>query len=463
MVANFENEFNNLNFQVNESDSKDIVIKDDVSMANKKNDNAMSVNSDSGNQWANSEWEHGEDYWNENAGENKAKEREKDEDLESCETFEDMGLDDNILHAIYQYGFEKPSPIQKLAVKPIIEGRDVIAQAQAGQGKTGAFTLSILQRIDPKLMKTQAIVLVPTRVLADMHLEFMRAMGSRRSVNVTRCIGGTSMREDREAIRAGAHIVLGTPGRIAGLIEDRTLSVKDLRVLVLDEADELLSDYGSDGGFREKMKWIIQHVSKDTQMAVFSATFSPAILEITDKFMVNVVNILIKPEEITMRHIKQYFIALSERWKLDTLMDLYDTISVTQSIIFVNTISKLEYLRQEMEERMFAVSCYHANLDMVERMEVLRDYKIGKSRVLIASNVLSRGIDIETVSLVINYDIPNCKEDYIHRIGRSGRASRKGVAINFVTEKDVKSLKAIEDYFLVNIEEMPINIADTIK
>lgn len=374
-----------------------------------------------------------------------------------------MGLDDNILHAVYQYGFEKPSPIQKLSIKPIVQGRDVIAQAQAGQGKTGAFTLPILQRVDPYLMKTQAVVLVPTRVLAEMHLEFMKAMGCRRGVSVTRCIGGTSMREDRESIRAGAHIVLGTPGRISGLLQDGTLSLEHLKVLVLDEADELLSDYGCDGGFREQVKGIILRVSEETQMTIFSATFSDAILEITDRFMRNPVNILIKPEEITMRHIKQYYIALSERWKLDTLLDLYDTISVTQSIIFVNTISKLEFLKREMEERMFAVSCYHAGLSMIERTEILRDYKMGKSRVLISSDVLSRGIDIETVSLVINYDIPNDKESYIHRIGRSGRASKKGVAINFVTERDVRNLKEIEEYFQVNIEEMPINITDAIK
>ena len=339
----------------------------------------------------------------------------------------------------------------------------MIAQAQAGQGKTGAFTLSILQRVDPSLMKTQAVVLVPTRVLADMHLGFMKAMGCRRCVNVVRCIGGTSLREDKEAIRAGAHIVLGTPGRIHGLIEDRTLSVTDLKVLIMDEADELLSDQGADGGFREKVKSIIQRIPEETQVALFSTTCSPNILDIVNRFMRNPMRILIKPEEITMRHIKQCYIALSERWKLDTLMDLYDTISITQSIIFVNTKSTLEYLRRELEERLFAVACYHADLDMIERAEVLRDYRMGKSRVLIASNVLSRGVDIETVSLVINYDVPRFKEDYIHRIGRSGRASRKGVAINFVTERDVQSLRTIEDYFQVSIEEMPTNFVDVIK
>ena len=430
------------------------------------NFNAGSVGN---NGWANSEWENDDESWdtntntNANAYSHSEKESKHDEDLDSCETFEEMGLDENILYAIYQYGFEKPSPIQKLAIKPIIEGRDVIAQAQAGQGKTGAFTLSILQRVDPSLMKTQAVVLVPTRVLADMHLGFMKAMGCRRCVNVVRCIGGTSLREDKEAIRAGAHIVLGTPGRIHGLIEDRTLSVADLKVLIMDEADELLSDQGADGGFREKVKSIVQRIPEETQVALFSATFSPNILDIVDKFMRNPMRILIKPEEITMRHIKQYYIALSERWKLDTLMDLYDTISITQSIIFVNTKSTLEYLRRELEERLFAVACYHADLDMIERAEVLRDYRMGKSRVLIASNVLSRGVDIETVSLVINYDVPRFKEDYIHRIGRSGRASRKGVAINFVTERDVQSLRTIEDYFQVSIEEMPTNFVDVIK
>ena len=205
-------------------------------------------------EWADSEWElQREEKWDD-GGKGK---KERTEELESCESFEGMGLDDNILYAIYQYGFEKPSPIQRLAVKPIIQGRDVIAQAQAGQGKTGAFTLSILQRIDPMMKKTQALVLVPTRVLADMHLEFMKAMGQRRGVNVTRCIGGTSMKEDKDAIRAGAHIVLGTPGRIAGLVEDGTLELSDLRILVMDEADELLRDDGYDGGFREVVKWII--------------------------------------------------------------------------------------------------------------------------------------------------------------------------------------------------------------
>lgn len=379
--------------------------------------------------------------------------------VESYNTFEEMGLDENILYAIYQYGFEKPSPIQRLAIKPIVAGRDIIAQAQAGTGKTGAFTLSVLQRVDPTLPRTQAIVLVPTRVLADMHLEFMSAMGARRKVTVSRCIGGTSLRDDENAIRNGAQIVLGTPGRILGLILSRILNLDDVKVLVFDEADELLRD-GPDGGFKEQMYNIVSHMPEEVQIALFSATFSDVILEVTKKFMRNPVKILVEPEKITMRHIKQYYIPLEDSWKLETLMDLYDTISVSQSIIFVNTITRLEYIRVEMMTRDFAVACYHAELSMEERSDVLQNFRKGLSRVLISTDVLKRGVDIETVSLVVNYDIPRHKEDYIHRIGRCGRASKKGMAINFVTQRDARELREIENYFQVNVDVLPQDISD---
>lgn len=380
---------------------------------------------------------------------------EPTDEHERTETFEAMGLDDNILHGIYSYGFEKPSPIQQLAIKPLAQGQDVIAQAQAGTGKTAAFTLGMLQRIDPSQARTQAIVLVPTRVLADMHLGCIQALGEHRKVNAIRCIGGTSQREDQRKVAAGAHVVIGTPGRVKGLVEMGCLRMENIKVMVMDEADELLRD--GENGFQDQVKDIVRYVPEDCQMGIFSATFSPQVLEAVKRFMRDPLRILVKPEEITMRHIKQFFIALHEPWKLDTLMDLYDTISVTQSIIFVNTITKLEYLKAEMTERDFAVSCYHAEMDMQERNEVIKNYKRGLSRVLIATDILARGIDIETVSLVINYDIPYDKEKYIHRIGRSGRASKKGVAINFVTERDVRALQAIEDFFKVDIEELPIS------
>lgn len=385
---------------------------------------------------------------------------EAESQQERTETFEAMGLDDNILHGIYSYGFEKPSPIQQLAIKPLTQGIDVVAQAQAGTGKTAAFTLGMLQRIDPLMAKTQALILVPTRVLADMHLVCIQALGEHRKVNAIRCIGGTSQREDQRKVAAGAHVVIGTPGRVKGLIEMGCLHTEKLRVLVMDEADELLRE-GEDG-FQEQVRDIIRTVPEDCQMGVFSATFSKGVLEVVDRFMKDPLKILVKPEEITMRHIKQFYVALHEQWKLGTLMDLYDTISVTQSIIFVNSIAKLEFLRREMTDRDFAVACYHSELDMQERNEVIKDYKRGLSRVLIATDVLARGIDIETVSLVINYDIPFDKDKYIHRIGRSGRASKKGVAINFVTERDVRALREIEDYFQVRIEEMPIDLAQMI-
>merc|ERR1712224_828425 len=305
-------------------------------------------------------------------------------------------------------GFEKPSAIQQRGIKPMLDGRDTIAQAQSGTGKTATFAIGCLQQIDYTLDACQALV--------------------------------------------------GTPGRVYGMISQRRLRVDDLRMLVLDEADEMLSR-----GFKDQIYDIFKTLPPNVQVCLFSATMAPEILDLTTKFMRDAVRILVKKDELTLEGIRQFYVAIEkEEWKLDTLGDLYETLTITQAIIYCNTRRKVDFLQDQLTKRDFTVSVMHAELDQKERDLVMREFRSGSSRVLISTDLLARGIDVQQVSLVINYDLPQKMENYLHRIGRSGRFGRKGVAINFVTDNDVRLIKDIEKYYHTQIEEMPMDIADMI-
>jgi translation initiation factor 4A len=252
-----------------------------------------------------------------------------------------MGLDDSILRGIYINGFETPSQIQSLAVKPIVDGRDVIAQAQAGTGKTLAFTLGVLQRIDCKARNVQGVILAPTRELADQIHEVVEQIGTVKGVRAHKCYGGTNIRNDRMVLKSGVHVIIGTPGRINGLIMEKSLNMDRVKIFVLDEAHELLKD--GERGFQEQVVGIFKTLPENVQCAIFSATLPDETLDITRMFMVDPVRILVKPQDVSTKHIKQFYVALEqESWKLDTLCDLYETISIAQSIIFCNSrIGKL--------------------------------------------------------------------------------------------------------------------------
>lgn len=379
-----------------------------------------------------------------------------EEEIEKIANFDELDLDPNILRGIFAYGFEKPSAIQQQAIKPIIMGRDVIAQAQSGTGKTAAFSIAILDKIDPTKNHIQAILLVNTRELAEQIKTVMCSLSMYTEIKIHCCVGGTMVREDQRIIQDGVHIIVGTPGRIYSHIQSNILQTEHIEIFVLDEADEMLSM-----GFKEQVCEIFRCMPENVQTAIFSATMPPSILEVTKNFMVNPLKILVKNEELTLDGIKQFFIAIEkEEWKLETLMDLYQTITVTQVIIYCNTRKKVEYLAECMTARDFIVSQIHGDMDQKERSTVMSNFRNGKTRVLIATDIIARGIDVQQVSLVINYDIPKEKECYIHRIGRSGRHGRKGVSINFITRYDVPRLKEIESFYSTEITEMPTTISE---
>ncbi|KAL1335523.1 hypothetical protein AAHE18_11G253300 [Arachis hypogaea] len=375
---------------------------------------------------------------------------------EVYDSFDAMGLQENLLRGIYAYGFEKPSAIQQRGIVPFCKGLDVIQQAQSGTGKTATFCSGILQQLDYSLTECQALVLAPTRELAQQIEKVMRALGDYLGVKVHACVGGTSVREDQRILASGVHVVVGTPGRVFDMLRRQSLQPDHIKMFVLDEADEMLSR-----GFKDQIYDIFQLLPSKIQVGVFSATMPPEALEITRKFMNKPVRILVKRDELTLEGIKQFYVNCErEEWKLDTLCDLYETLAITQSVIFVNTRRKVDWLTDKMRSRDHTVSATHGDMDQNTRDIIMREFRSGSSRVLITTDLLARGIDVQQVSLVINYDLPTQPENYLHRIGRSGRFGRKGVAINFVTKDDERMLFDIQKFYNVQIEELPANVAE---
>ncbi|KAG0140260.1 hypothetical protein CROQUDRAFT_100339 [Cronartium quercuum f. sp. fusiforme G11] len=383
---------------------------------------------------------------------------ETSEDVGVAPTFDSLGLKDDLLRGIYAYNFEKPSAIQQRAILPITKGRDVIAQAQSGTGKTATFSISILQAIDIQVRETQALVLSPTRELATQIQSVILALGDYMNVQCHACIGGTSIGEDIRKLDHGQHVVSGTPGRVYDMIRRRNLRTRNIKMLILDEADELLNL-----GFKDQIYDVYRYLPPQTQVVVLSATLPYDVLEMTTKFMTDPIRILVKRDELTLEGIKQFFVAVEkEEWKFDTLCDLYDTLTITQAVIFCNTRRKVDWLTEKMRDANFTVSSMHGDMPQKERDAIMGEFRGGDSRVLITTDVWARGIDVQQVSLVINYDLPSNRENYIHRIGRSGRFGRKGVAINFVTNEDVRILRDIEQYYSTQIDEMPVNIGEVV-
>ncbi|KAL3942332.1 MAG: hypothetical protein SGBAC_003466 [Bacillariaceae sp.] len=385
------------------------------------------------------------------------KNRRRDDDLEPCSTFDDMKLKPDLLKGIYAYGFEKPSAIQQRAIRPIVRGRDVIAQSQSGTGKTAVFSISTLQLLDETSREVQALVLSPTRELAEQSQRVIQSLGDFMNVNCHACIGGKSLGLDlKELERGGVQVISGTPGRVYDLIRRNALRMTQLKVMVLDEADEMLNR-----GFKEQIYDIYRFLPVGCQVVLMSATLPASVLEMTQKFMSEPIKILVKRDELTLEGIRQFFISVEkEEWKFDTLCDLYDTLTITQAVIFCNTRQKVDWLAEKMKENQFTVSAIHGDMDQDARDKVMDDFRSGTSRVLIATDLWGRGIDVQQVSLVICYDLPTNRELYIHRIGRSGRFGRKGVAINFVRKEDVRLLRDIEQFYSTQIDEMPADVGD---
>lgn len=365
--------------------------------------------------------------------------------------WDDLNLKNNLLRGIYAYGFENPSEIQQKAILPIINGNDVIAQAQSGTGKTGAFSISTLQNIDTTKNECQALIISSTRELVMQIHSVINNLGSFiDKLNIKLLVGGTSVSTDIQSLQNNCpHIVVGTPGRIYDMIKRRKLNAYTIKLFVLDEADEMLSS-----GFKEQIHTIYQYFNENIQTAIFSATLPQEVLELTTKFMNNPINITMKPRELTLDGIKQSYIATAnDDDKYNMLKNIYDRISIAQSIIFVNDVVRVTDLYNAMINDGFPVCHIHSGLSKDERENIINEFKANKFNVLISSNITARGIDIQTVNMVINFDIPKDVHTYLHRIGRSGRWGRKGHAINFVTQKDIYNMKKIEKYYNITIDE----------
>jgi len=380
-------------------------------------------------------------------------------ELPVFESFDDMDLKETLLRGVYAYGFVKPSYIQQRGIRPVVEGKDTIAQAQSGTGKTGCFAIATLDRIDPAVPFAQAVILAPTRELAIQNQLVVAAMSQyMESLTSHHFIGGTSVRQDIQIAREGCQVVVGTPGRVNDLLNRGALKITHLKLLVLDEADEMLSR-----GFKEQIYDVFQFLPSDVQVALFSATMPKEVLELTRTFMRDPVRILVKEEEVTLRGIKQFYVNVErEDYKFDCLADLYGTLSIQQAIIYCNRKQRVEWLRDKMTQHDFTVACIHGEMDWHQRQSVMETFRAGTSRVLISTDLTARGIDVYGVSLVINYDLPTNLETYIHRVGRSGRYGRKGVAINLVTQNDAQKLQDLERFWSTCIEELPQDCADLV-
>ena len=367
--------------------------------------------------------------------------------------WEDLDLDTNLLRGIFAYGFEKPSPIQRKAIKPIIQKKDIIAQAQSGTGKTATFTIGALSHINTDEDTTQVLCLSPTRELSVQTANVMRGIGSMmKNLRVQVLVGGSSIDEDVGNLKSNVpHVISGCPGRVHDMMRRNHIGSKNIKLVILDEADEMLSS-----GFKEQVYNIFQHFNNNIQVALFSATLPDHIQGITSKFMRDPVKIQVKAEQLTLEGISQYYVAVEDdRQKYLTLKDLYSFMSVSQCIIYANSVKRVSALYDAMMEDGFPVCRIHSGMDKSERDRAFSDFRSGTYRVLISSNVTARGIDIQQVSVVINFDIPKDVHTYLHRIGRSGRWGRKGVGINMITRRDMSKLKETEQYYSTQIKEMP--------
>jgi len=388
--------------------------------------------------------------------------------IEPIETFDDLSelIDLKIIRGVMSYGFEDPSPIQKKAIKPVLGKFDLIAQAQSGTGKTATFCIGTLGRIDFTKNETQAIVLAHTLELAQQIEHVFTNIGKYTDLRLTTAAKSSTVRENIESLLGRnnpdgllPHVVIGTPGRVLDMINKEAININTIRLLVCDEADELLSE-----GFMSQIKQIIGSITEKTQIALFSATMDASFFKLTEKFLRNPINILIKKENLTLEGIKQFYIDCEKNdFKFETLCDLYGLFSTCQTIIYCNHHQSVEILSQKMQEQDFKVSYIHGGMNIAEREEAMKKFRNLTTRVLISTDLLGRGIDVQQVSIVINYDIPFKSEAYIHRIGRSGRHGRTGTAINFVTNNDIKRINDIETYYQTRILPLPADMANVFQ
>ena len=371
------------------------------------------------------------------------------------ETFDDLNLKELLLRGIYSYGFEKPSPIQQKGIRPIILGRDLIAEAQSGAGKTSTLSIGLLETIDVSISQCQALILVPTRELAVGTQQVILQLGQYLHAICHACMGGTVIREDIRILEKGAHVVVGTPGRVLNMIEKNHLSIEMLKILVLDEADEMLYR-----GFKDQIEEIFRHLQEKVQICLFSATFPSDISKLTTDYMRDPVRILVRTENLTLDSIAQYYIPIEkEEWKSAVLLDLYSCFDMMEPLIFVDTRQKAESLTKEMTERDYLAFSMYEEMDQTQIDAVMKQVTSRPNALLIITDSIISKIDLQRFGLIINYDMPRNNERYLHRIGRSGNFRKKKLVINFVTEGQLGFLKNLKEYYNTSIEELPDDLS----
>ncbi|KAK5126232.1 DExD/H-box ATP-dependent RNA helicase dhh1 [Meristemomyces frigidus] len=366
--------------------------------------------------------------------------------------FEDFYLKRELLMGIFEAGFEKPSPIQEETIPVALTGRDVLARAKNGTGKTAAFVIPTLERINPKLEKTQALLLVPTRELALQTSQVCKTLGKHLGINVMVTTGGTGLKDDIMRLNDTVHIIVGTPGRILDLASKGVADLSAATTFVMDEADKLLSPE-----FTVTIEQLLQFHPKDRQVMLFSATFPIVVKHFKDKHMrdPHEINLM---DELTLRGITQYYAFVEEKQKVHCLNTLFSRLQINQSIIFCNSTTRVELLAKKITE--LGYSCFYSHAKMLQqhRNRVFHDFRNGAMRNLVCSDLLTRGIDIQAVNVVINFDFPKNAETYLHRIGRSGRFGHLGLAINLINWEDRFNLYRIEQELGTEIQPIPASI-----
>jgi len=372
------------------------------------------------------------------------------------QSWDDLEINNKLLRGIFAYGFEKPSPIQQVAIKPIIIGKDIVVQAQSGTGKTATFTIGALSNVNLSDNYTQVLVLSPTKELTIQTAKVFENLGSMmEGLRVKGVYGGSVIDEFSGFSNKNVpHVICGCPGRVFDMFRRDKINSKKIKIVILDEADEMLSS-----GFKDQVYNIFKYFNNDIQVVLVSATLPENIISIVDKIMCDPVKICIKRQMLTLEGIRQYYVAMNDdQQKYLTLKDLFSYLSIAQCIIYCNSIKRVQDLYEAMKDDEFPVCRIHGNMEKGEREISFNDFKVGKSRVLISSNVTARGIDVQQVSIVINFDLPKCVHTYIHRIGRSGRWGRKGIGINFITKYDIEKMRDIEKHYSTQIDELPSDI-----
>jgi ATP-dependent RNA helicase DeaD len=355
--------------------------------------------------------------------------------------FADLGLSEPTLQALQDVGYEQPSPIQEQAIPILLQGEDIIGQAQTGSGKTAAFGLPIVEHVDPSEHAVQALVLTPTRELCIQVTQALRTYGARKGVDVVAVFGGAPIRSQQSQLRAGGHVVVGTVGRVLDLLSRGSLQLSDCRFVVLDEADEML-----DLGFLEDVEKILKLCPNGRQTALFSATMPPEIRKLADNYLYHPQTVKVKAATLTVDTVEQFQVEVKPGDKADKLVEVLGAERPDQAIVFTRTKIRADQLYRKLRDKGMNVKALHGDMSQGQRDGVMLSFKAGRVPILVATDVAARGLDISTVTHVVNFDVPTSPDVYVHRIGRTGRIGRSGRAVTFVEPRQKKELAAIEKH-----------------